>query len=133
MNRCTGCPREVEWCQIRLNPLLRVMRCVQLNPVSRILMPNHLHEDTLREYEMVIRYDDRATLREVEETVDECGLAWDSMDSERRIVCGGSVFRRRNKKGYWILRTPCIYCYRDLIDRNEPVEVLNRCTLQGRF
>lgn len=127
---CTDCPQEVEWRRIRWNPLLRVMRTIHFNSPPRIIIPAHLQEDDLCEYEIVIEYNDNVTPNESEEAVNDCGLAWDSIDSETRIILGGSVFRRKNQKGYWILRMPCIYCYCDRADHNASASELIRCSVQ---
>lgn len=127
--RCDSCPQEVEWRRIRFQPLFRIMEYISFQPDGRMIVPNHLDQDGIRQFEIIIDYRLDATKEEIDLALEDSGIDWESMNYPRGKIWGGSVFKIPGKKGYWVLRAPCLYCYGKIASENETKLV--RCAIMA--
>lgn len=105
------------------------MKNIGLQPDSSLVVPRHLFVDGIRQFTVVIDYRDEITQNEVDDALGRSGIAWDSISYDRRKIWGGNVFRIPDKKGYWVLQAPCLYCYGEIASNTTDDAFLSRCAI----
>ena len=128
-NRCVSCPEEVEWRRVSFQPLMPIMETVLIEPGGKLVVPMHLQQDNIRQFSVIVDYRKDAKLEEIEHALEESGISWDSMRYPMGRIWGGSVFKLPGRKGYWILKAPCLDCYTRLATTDETR--LERCALMA--
>ena len=106
------CVEEVVWKPVKLR-LLSGMKSIKLFDSDTLVVPDHLAEDNIKQYELVIIFDKKILIDEsinMEDIMDLSQLKWDSTDYETSICYAGSIFKRPKHKNYWVLESPCINC-----------------------
>lgn len=111
MIRCNTCPNIVEWKSISFQPLLSIMRSINLEESTSVLIPEHLYKDGIRQFQIVISLPDDYNKNNIDYMLYRSGISWDSIDFEKNVIWGGIIFRIPGKKGYWTLHAPCLSCY----------------------
>jgi hypothetical protein len=67
-------------------------------------------------------------MQNVHDNIDKSNIRCDSIDYTTKIIYGGQIFKRTQKKGYWILKAPCLNCYCRLAGLYEDdISELKKC------
>lgn len=98
---CNACPEEVEWRKVVFKPLFSIMEHVSFQPGGCLVVPNHLDQDDIRQFSIIIDYRQDVTEEEIDRALRDSGISWDSMNYNKRRIWGGSVFKLPGKNGHW--------------------------------
>lgn len=130
---CSGknCPHEVIWraVDLKLQQSMVFMSFVECN---KMIVPDHLAEAGIRQYEVTALFDSDDMLDEI---LDGYDLNWVGVEyyvnsSIKAQALGGVVFKRKSK-GYFMLLAPCLTCYHKLASEcNHDPKILKRASLQ---
>jgi len=128
-NRCSSCPLEIVWESIDSDTLLRHPKILSIDfrQSNKVRLPPHLEQETVREFSVMIRFAADSTLNDVDAYIRRVGHY--AFEGNTQDTCWGTVYRRSEKKGYWALHAPCIYCYGDLLDNGAPEDMLRRAVI----
>jgi len=134
MTTCSSCPTEVEWQRIFFDPLLKLhYKKIQLSGYDGEQIPSHLFECGTLQFQVQIEFEND---KELYPRLKESKLSWGSIDYDKKIVWGGSIYKRPNHSGYWVLKLPCLDCYsrilKNLEETNDPQmnEILERMVIR---
>lgn len=104
-----------------------IMESVSIVPGGNMIVPKHLDQDNIRQFSIIIDYHEKATREDIDIALQESGISWDSMNYPRGRIWGGSVFKIPRRKGYWVLKAPCLYCYGRIAKEDDTR--LDRCAI----
>jgi len=128
---CNSCPKEVEWQKMSFQPLLSIMQSINVQRDASLIVPDHLYTDGIIQYYIIITFKNDISTDKIYNALEESSIDWNSIDFNKKIIWGGSIFKIPDKKGYWILRAPCLKCYCNIVNQTENLQILNRCFIQS--
>lgn len=104
------CPTEVVWNQIILCRK-SFMISIEVSNSNLIIIPDHLKEPNIKQYEVKIICDKSVDEKLVKEYLENTFSCESFVYCEDALVCyAGSVFKRPNYQGYYTLKIPCLIC-----------------------
>lgn len=127
----TNCPKQVIWRSVCLS-LKSPLVSLSLIDSHKMMVPTHLHESGLKQYEVTACFDSHESHEQINEYLDDFDLNWDGVDffeDGRARATGGVVFKRAGKHFYMLL-APCLICFNKLAKECDfDTNVLKRASL----
>jgi hypothetical protein len=122
---CNNCKPIVYWQEVNLRPLMKIYKKIEFIPIDNEIIPKHLEESNIRQFRIIIQFDKSDNILDV---LTETKLSWNSINNNN-ICFGGNIYKRPFKKGFWILKAPCLNCYTELTKNTNDIEILKKACI----